>query len=319
MGIEGGEKKETAMSGIARASIISGPGIISIGAQGFYPKGNIEAALEVSRYEVANDVHGVVDHRLKDAVAKIRFTPAGEVEGLTTLFPHTTPVLGASIFGAADVAAIVQSKAGTKVTFYSVAVTKMPDLYLSAAKTLFGQVELTAIRATGKTFVDADSLYKVEATAFSDATFASANIKTGVFTGVWGALIASIIAESGWTITFDQAVKYIESDESGTTDGLLQSVGVMAKCRPLNLTESVISAALRLQGVGITRGMSIHQATDLVLTSAGLVVTIKNAALVEGPLKWGTTELRAGEIGFIGNVTEAAGVFTTLFTVAAPT
>ena len=56
----------------------------------------------------------------------------------------------------------------------------------------------------------------------------------------------------------------------------------------------------------------------MVITGAGnaLVATIKDAALVEGPLRWGSTDLRAGEIGFIGHRAESAGAFTNLFTLA---
>ena len=51
-------------------------------------------------------------------------------------------------------------------------------------------------------------------------------------------------------------------------------------------------------------------ANDLVIEAAGgLKVTLKNAALVTGPIQWGTTQLRAGEIGFVAHVAADGQLF----------
>ena len=78
-----------------------------------------------------------------------------------------------------------------------------------------------------------------------------------------------------------------------------------AKCTPLGLSESQILAALPvLSG----RGASLAGTNDLVIAATGgLTVTLKKAALVTGPLNWGTTTLRAGEIGFTTHIDHATG------------
>jgi len=54
-----------------------------------------------------------------------------------------------------------------------------------------------------------------------------------------------------------------------------------------------------MRNISAGRGTSLAGDGDLVITSAaGLVVTLKNAALVSGPCQWGASTLRVGQIGF---------------------
>ena len=66
----------------------------------------------------------------------------------------------------------------------------------------------------------------------------------------------------------------------------------------------MLGALPALQG----RGKSTASANDLVIAATdGLTVTLKKASLVTGPLNWGTTALRAGEIGFEANIDPTTG------------
>ena len=97
------------------------------------------------------------------------------------------------------------------------------------------------------------------------------------------------------------------TDSQGTIDYTLGGVTVRARCVPLGLSESQILAALP---VAKGRGASVATANDLVIEAAGgLKVTLKNAALVTGPIQWGTTQLRAGEIGFVAHVAADGQLF----------
>ena len=307
---------------IARSSIIKGPGTIQLGAAGpvFYDSDGIDADVELTTGEVKTSMHGPVDQFVDDRQGKIGFTPVGEIAAadLTALFPHQTPVIGASLFGATDTAAIVHSLAGQKVTFHAAAVTKMPDLILSPGKTPLGAVELTAILKNSGDPADDNSLYTIAAEAFSDTSFATANVKRLVYAGVWTDLLASIITEDGWTVSFDMGIKFQQIDDFGTVDAYLESVTAKAKCKPANLSESDVLGALRLQSTGGARGTSMRQGKDLVITGAGsgLVVTLKDAVMDKGPLRWGATDLRPGEIGFTAQRAESEGTFGSLFTVA---
>ena len=50
----------------------------------------------------------------------------------------------------------------------------------------------------------------------------------------------------------------------------------------------------------------------MISATGGLTVTLKNASLVAGPLNWGATALRAGELGFTANVDTASGALFSL-------
>jgi len=306
---------------IARSDIVTGPGTVQLGAAGpvFYDKDGIDAAWEITRGEVLTSVFGKVDEFMDDRLCRIAFTPAGEIASadITALYPHQNPSIGDDIFGASDTACIVHSKAGQKVTFHAAAITAMPDLILSPGKTAFGQAQITAILKNEGDPANDDSFYTVAAEAWSDTSFASANVKRLIYSAAWSTIFTSIITEDGWTLSFDMGVTYRKVDDYGTVKASLESVDVMAKCRPVNLSESDVLDALRLQDTGGARGTSHRQNKDLVITGTGsaLVATIKDAALVEGPLRWGSTDLRIGEIGFIGQRAESAGSFGNLFTI----
>jgi hypothetical protein len=299
-----------------RSDIIRGPGIVALNTDVFYCKGDIEAALEMKRFQVENQIHGKVDERIDDVTAKIQFTPAGEIETalLSALYPHANPVIGASIFGASDVAAYVHTKAGRKVTFHASALTKMPPLILSTNKTAFGQAEITAVRKNNTAFDTANSLFTDAAVAFSDTSFSSANVKTEKYTAVWNSI--TIETESGWTIEPDMSINYHTTDEIGTVDATLEGVSVMAKCRPLNLTESQILDNMKAQGTGNLRGKSLRGGLNLVITGTTKTITIYDAALVVGPLRFGNAVLRGGEIGFMAQRAESTGTFGALFAFA---
>ena len=80
---------------------------------------------------------------------------------------------------------------------------------------------------------------------------------------------------------------------------------VRAKCTPVGLSESQILSALP---IAKGRGTSLRGSNDLVIAGdGGLTVTLKKASLVTGPLNWGTTALRAGQIGFEANIDPTTG------------
>lgn len=306
---------------ISRATIVTGPGTVSLGTPVFYDKDNIEAVVEKELFEVQTSMHGAVDQRVKDIIAKITFTPAGEVAAadLAALYPYATPDIGAEIFGSTDTASIIHSKAGKTVTFHSAALTKMPDLILAGTKTAFGQAEITAILKNNVERSAANSLYTIATTAFSDTSFATANVITKPYTAAWSTILTSIIPLDGFQVTFDASFTPIVTDGLGTIGMRLQGVTAMAKCRPINISESDILDAMRLQDTGAGIGVSERRAANLVISgTGGMTVTLYDAVLRTGPLRWGATEIRAGEIAFIAQRVESTGSFGALFAVAAP-
>lgn len=307
---------------IARGSINRGPGIVKLGGDAFYSDGDIIETPNPTFFDIVPSMYGPVDRRRDDFVTNIAFTPIGEWEKLTRLYPaiFSTPDIGADIFTSSDVPLVIHSKAGKTHTFPAGAMTKLPDIILSARRTLFGACEMTALVADNTDPTSANSRVTDATSAFGDTSFSTAAVKTQPYAAAWGASAPwdAIITESGWRVSFDVKLQPQQIDDIGTIAMVLESVRVMAKCTPVGITEAQVHTALKFQGVAeAARGSSLRtNSADLVISASGVSVTLKNAQLVEGPLRWGTFTLRTGEIAFVGERTESSGAFGALFVLA---
>ncbi len=307
---------------INRTNILRGPGTVILGsgasALKIYDASGITADIESATQDILSSISGVLDTIKTDQIGKIAFTPCGHLsaELLAALFPHQTPVIGASVFGSADTPCDIHSLSGTKVTFVNAALTKAPEIYLSPVKTAFGAAELTALLGLNKAASDAESFYKV-----ASATYAAGNpAPTGIVGVAYGATYGATTIDDtldGWTIAIDYQLDPVTTDKLGTIDYTLGGVTVTARCTPLGLSESQI---LQMQGLNKGRGASMRGENDLVITGTnGLTVTLKNASMIRGPLQWGTTTLRTGEVEFRAQRSFTNNVAGALFSVALAT
>ena len=286
-----------------RQSIIRGPGSVSFGGVTLYDASGITAEIDSATQDVPSSIAGKLDTIKTDQTGKISLTPVGNLsEALVgVLYPDwvKTPEIGRSVFGSTDAPLVVHSKAGTKVTFLAAALSKCPDLLLSPVKTAFGAAEFAALLANGKLPTESDSLYKVESAAYALDEPPRDGLTGFHYAGTFGSLSIPDTLD-GWTVSVELQLEDVKTDSQGTIDYTLGGVNVTAKCTPLGLTEAQILAALpALSG----RGASLASANYLVISATGgLTVTLKKAALVTGPLNWGATQLRAGELGFTANI-----------------
>ena len=165
-------------------------------------------------------------------------------------------------------------------------------------------IELAAALGLAKGPTDDAALYTVEQAAYDAGAPDPTGITGVAYAGTFGELSIPDTAD-GWTITPEVTLQPVSTDTLGTIDWTVASVGCTAKCTPLGLTEEQILAALPATRA---RG-SLIGGDDLVVTGAGgLKVTLHGASLVTGPLQWGNTQLRAGEIGFTAHRSFAGGV-----------
>ena len=293
-----------------RQSIVRGPGTVAFNGVKLFDASGITAEVDSTTKEIPSSIAGTLDTIKTDQVGKISLTPIGNVsaEILATLFPSwiQKPVIGQSVFGSTDKPLVVSSMAGTKVTFNAAALTKCPDLMLSPVVTAFGGVEFTALLANGKLPNETGAFYAVTSAAYADGEPPRDNLSGFHYQGTFGSLTIPDTA-AGWTVTVEPNLNPVMTDSQGTIDYTLGGVTVRARCVPLGLSESQILAALP---VAKGRGASVATTDDLVISSSGgLTVTLKNAALVTGPIQWGTTQLRAGEIGFVAHVAADGQLF----------
>lgn len=297
-----------------RTTIIRGPGTVLLDDLPIYDASGITAEVETDTQDIPSSVSGILNTIKTDQRGRIRFTPCGAIssELLTALFPHQTPSIGSSLLGATDVPLTVHSVAGVKVLFHAACLTSAPELILSPVATAFGEVEFTALLAKGKDPTAASALYTASSAAYASGGPDPANITAAHYTGTWG---ATTIADTldGWRVQVEIASEPVITDSLGTIDLTLSSVTVRASCTPVGLTESAILALLPALK---TRGTSVIGASDLIITApGGLTVTLKNAALLTGPLAWGSTTLRAGQIGFVAHRAFTSGVPGQLYSV----
>jgi hypothetical protein len=133
---------------ITRQNVVSGPGSVTLNTLQMFDDGEITAGFDIESFDIRSSAHGKLGENLRDVQGKINFKPCGVVTQtiLDALLPHKNPVIGASLFGAADVPAIVHGTDGVKLTLLAAALTKPPTLKLSASETLFSSdAEFTAL------------------------------------------------------------------------------------------------------------------------------------------------------------------------------
>jgi hypothetical protein len=285
-----------------------------------WDRDSIKADLAIETFDVPVSAYGTIDTRRKDITGKIDFRPCGAITApiLTALYPHGNPSIGASLLGATDTATEVHSTAGQKVTFHSTALTKMPPLKLSTIESAFsGAAEITALIKNNVTRITDNSLYTAASIAWS-GSFDVANVKGGTYLGTWGTAPGIVFQTAeGWDIDFEMQTQPQYCDGVGTYDIMLTAVTVRARCRPLGLSESTLLGYLNLQGTNCVLGGTMRSGLDLTIAATNaLTVIIKDAALVKGPMEWGSTNLRIGEIGFIGHRYITGGTPGQLFSVA---
>jgi len=287
------------MPGITRQSIFRGPGRLTLGSTVIDNKDGISLSQEAVTADLGSDLNAFLGTIQTDQKITAGLTPYGALSEalLAALYPAAfrTPAIGSSLFGAADVPCTIHSTAGVLVTLFSAAVTTPPPLTLSAVATAFGAMEITALLANGKLPGETDALLKAATAAFSAST-AQARPPTGVrYSAAFGSATFAETA-AGFKAEFPVSTDPVTSDNAGTLDLTLTGVRPACRFQPLDLSEAAVIALL---GLNRARGSSTASGEDLVITGTnGLILTLFNCAVLQGPLNWGVSALRAGELLF---------------------
>lgn len=304
---------------ISRSSILRGPAVVTFGGATFYSKDDIQLEMSLGTFEVVTSLLGKVDERVNSRAMKVRFTPAGEWEALSVLWPYGASNIGDSVFTATDLPLLIQTRDGKRITLSAAAVTQMPSIDLSAGRTLIGPVEFTAIGTDATEWTAASSIIATASNAWSDVSFASSSIKTQPYTAAWGGSSpwSSFQSMDGFKVDFDLALTPIETDSDGLVDMTVANLGVRCRCTPMGITEAQLVTALRLQDTGNSRGRSLNaNSNTLTVSGTGVSVAIAGAQMKAGAMQFGTTAPRIGEVEFVATRTFSAGVAQALFTLS---
>ena len=286
-----------------------------------------------------------VDERAIEAYSEMTLEPAGiwTTAVLNCLYkPFANYKRGASLLngypasmypftGAVDLPWVANGIDGEAQTLVAGAITKLPDLFLSAKKTMIGSMTVRGFRSKGKGWSDATSLRNIGAVAGTDnidASLTLAKLPTQPYSATWGAVpgFVGFDTQDGWIISFQIGTQEIEVDSTGKLDIAFDSITVMAKCAPVGPTSANILAAQAIQGAGVVRGYSMAEQqspptinSDLMITGqdGATIITLKQPALKTSGYEFGAFKLRAGEVGFIVTRPMIAGAPGELFTMTA--
>ena len=219
----------------------------------------------------------------------------------------------------------VPGKAGNKVTFTRAGISKMPSLRLSAQATAFsGDMEFIALGDSAMDPTNA-AYWQVAAATAADTSFTETTILSPRYTAAWGTTYTGMEPdESGFIFEPSCEVKEITSCNQGVLDVILASAGLRCRFRPITkttaagMTEADYAGLLLLQdATAALPGMTVGNATSLVVTGTGLVVTAPTMGPTDGALHYGVAEWRQGEVTFENKVAFAVGVPAAMWTFAA--
>lgn len=287
-----------------RTTIIQEPGLVSFNSQTFYSVGAINVDLIEERFDIESDAFGPVDERVRDRRIEVTFTPIGELEALSTLFPHGGLTMGDSLFPSSDAACVIYTPSGKSLTIHNAAVTRQPTLVLGHDKTLFGEVTITGLirksyepnaSAAYYTYVASGATYP------GDAAFSIAAIKTLGYVGAWGSdPWDEIYTESGFTLETELNTESVIVDGHGTVDIRLASIIASVTGTPVGISQSDLLSARAFQGSGNELGARRTAGTDLViindLGSLALHVQLYGAVIQDTPIRFSGSQRGIGEV-----------------------
>jgi hypothetical protein len=320
---------------ISRTSLVRGPSKNTFNGGSCFSKEDFEIKVNKETLVLNTSAHGRVDERVIEVQEEASITPDGRwTTAILDAFinPFANMVVGQSLLTSTDKPFVASGSDGAVHTMIAACVTKLPDIYLSAKKTMFGSMTIKGFRQLAKGWTDASSIHTIgTGGSLTDSTWNPLNIVVQPYSATWGSVagFSGFDTQDGWTISFNLSTEEIEVDSTGKIDIAFKSLEVMAKCTPVGPSSAQILAAANVQGLsganGMVRGYSLQNdgsggvTPDLVITGSdgSSLVTIKAAGLKSYGYQFGATKLRVGEVGFVASRLFPSGAQAALFTLAA--
>ena len=292
-----------------RGSTVRGPCTVTLGSDVFRTKGDVKVNLALETFNVESSEVPILDERLSEIPVTIEFEPVGQVTAdlVAAMFAPLELVVGASLFGVADVACVITPLSGTdQITFHCAAITKMPNVIVSATKTTLGPMTITAIlKNTTEWTAAAARLTVATVTAPTLAAIDPVEIPSNAARIKWGSSAPwnTLLSREGVVVSLDMQTENDVTDEHGLVDMVLAGITAKATLSPMGCSVAQAMTALAVQGTGVVRGASLAaRAMQLEIESAlpgGLKVTIPSAALKTLPLVYGLTSPRFADVEFV--------------------
>jgi hypothetical protein len=297
-------------------TIIHGPCQVEWAGLKFVTNDPVEVTLNPETFDIKTDTFGKIEPRLKSRTASIKFTPSGQWvgEALGLISAASGRVPGTSILAGPMVIKPLISPQLVH-TVGRAGLTSVPDLFLSASKTMFGSLTFTGLAAADST---TGAIITQSAYSAPTSSFAPGNIITEPWIGNYGVkdgegefnpdadqVLLNIESEDGWTIRTEMGTQNLMADSWGVVDILQTDCGVSASCKPVGVTEAALLAFLERSAgadVALRPGMSFaldpNSCLYLKSLSGLFAATISNCGVTSGSMVWGSTRNRTDGLTF---------------------
>jgi hypothetical protein len=301
---------------IDRTSIITGPGFIKIGTLALLAADDIQTTLTTQTFDIQSNGYGKIGSRKQDFSAETTFTPL-HWDNLAALFPYATAQIGTQIYGATDtpLELIPRNGPSSGYKFLATAVTKMPDITLSAIKSALGSMTLTSILKNNGDPSTLDDYY-ILADVGTFPTPDLTKIPNCRYTATWGDLLPPFTCDvdGPFVVSPEITTDPLIADGYGTIGSLFGGASCSVKVTPVGLSV----AQLRSVSAAVDVGQDLPTA-DLVITgerTGAPVITIKGAQLTTSAARFGNNVKRVGEITFQTVRTATSGALDPLWLIA---
>jgi hypothetical protein len=256
--------------------------------------------------------------RVIDANTVTLHPTASDATGNTNVIDLTAAGTG-NLYVDRDWPLVIHTFAGIKLTLFNAAVTRMPNISLSAVKTLIGTVEYEAFLRNGTEWSNATARWQITNEALSDTTFDPANIKTQPYVGAWGsAPWDAFDTKEGFEFSFPMQLDPVTDDSLGVVTRRLRSLEATLQAQPIGLDENQVLTKMALQDTGAVRGRSLS-GDNLLVSGTGVFVQLYGAALKTSALNYSAAQDRVGQLEWAATRTFSAGVPNPLFYIGTTT
>ncbi len=306
-----------------RTSYPAGPAYLTVGGITIELAEDWKVTHQIQKADMKTNLHGIVGSSEEYVIAKISGKPIATSANLSALlaflFPYRPEMIGQLAMPDTDVPAIIQTRDGKEITFAACVVSKMPDITFAANTDIFGDFEITCIRAFGGDPTDPLNMVKVSNSQYVAPSMDPLSRIRAPYSVAWGdAAPFNVIETSKAGVKFSASVKLspVEPDLSRLINYRIESVDASAKFTPLNLDADDFTNFVQLaganSGVGKVLGTRGQQLSVTPSGGVGPRLVVPLSVPEEGPLEF-NTKSRVGEITLHAHRNIVGGVLQPLF------
>jgi len=307
----------------------AGPAFLTAGGITIEMAEDWKLTSQIMKADMKTNLHGLVGYSEQYVITKISGKPvalSGNFAALVAfLFPYAPTMLGQLVMPSTDLPAVIQTRDGKSIAYPASFISKEPELNLAGNTDIFGDFELTCLRAYAGDVTAAADAALVATSAFTAPSLDPLTRIRSPYTVAWGSAApfsAIEVSKAGVKFAVQTKLAPVEPDLSGLINMRIESVEATAKFTPLNLDAddfyNFVQLASASAGVGKILGARGQQLTVASVKTGDPKLVIPLAVPDEGPLGF-DMKSRVGEVTLQAMRKSVAGVLQALFTIGVTT